>query len=179
MNGALVDHAAHIDSSRALNVVVGRHLDSTVGEVDLPTRNPQTTTRDLVDLAQQAGSNDAFLKGQIKAAVQLLGVEMDKLNGSWAKDLDALTKALDVQVRVMQGDIAALRAETALRAAGPPAAGNVLHGFASVAQLQEPERQVRQITVVVTALNDAAGSAPAPPPHGHAGRSSFHSCRAS
>ena len=110
VNSAMVDHASHIDSSRAFNVVAGRQLDSTVGQVDLLTTNLQTTTRDLVDLATQADANDAFLKGQVAAAVQLLGAEMEKLNGNRVKDLDALAKALDVQVRIVQGDLATLLA---------------------------------------------------------------------
>ena len=48
VHSALVDHAAHIDSSGAFNVVAGWQLDSTVGQVDLLTTNLQTTTRNLV-----------------------------------------------------------------------------------------------------------------------------------
>ena len=147
VNGALVDHAAHIDPGRAFDVVVGRNLDSTVGQVDLLKTNLQTTTRDFVDLTQQADSNDDLLKGQVAAAVFLPEVEVEKLDGGRAKDHDALTGALEMQVRVTQGDLAALQAEIATagaRGVAAPVAGSVpAAGLASVAQLQELERLVR------------------------------------
>ena len=46
--------------------------------------------------------------------VQLLGVEVQKPGADRAKDIDSLTKALDARVRIMHGELAALRAEVAV-----------------------------------------------------------------
>ena len=84
MNAALVDHAGHIDNSRMFAAAVSRQVEATAGQTDLLTTNLQTTTRDLVDLAVLANSNDAVLKQQVAYVV----------------DITKLTTALDTQVRV-------------------------------------------------------------------------------
>ena len=87
VNAALVDHAGHIDTSRMSATQVSNQLDATGDQTDLFTTNLLTTSRDLVNFAQQADSNHAFLKQQVAAVVELLGMEVQKLSVDRAKDI--------------------------------------------------------------------------------------------
>ena len=113
---------------------------TTAGQADLLTSNLALTTRDLVDLATQANNNDAFLKQRVVSVVELLGVEVQKPGTDRAKDIDALTKALEARVRIMRCELATLRAEVTKLGARPSPAGLEQAGVASLAQLQELER---------------------------------------
>ena len=94
VRSALDDHAIHIDTSRMFATAASNQIESTMQLTVLLTTNSTTTTKDFIELANEANSNDVFLKQKVASVVELLGVEVQKLSVDRAKDIGALTKAL-------------------------------------------------------------------------------------